>query len=54
VIVDLSQWAGQSVLLTLSTGPGPNGDFTGDLAGWGLPRIVRSPGDSCEARVVVK
>ncbi len=54
VIVDLSQWAGQSVSLTLSTGPGPNGDFTGDLAGWGLPRIVRSPGDSCEARVVVK
>ena len=54
VIVDLSQWAGQSVLLTLSTGPGPNGDFTGDLAGWGLPRIVRSPGDSCEARVAVK
>ncbi len=53
-IVDLSAWAGQTVTLTLSTGPGPNSDFTGDLAGWGLPRIVVSPGESCEAKVVKK
>jgi 4-amino-4-deoxy-L-arabinose transferase-like glycosyltransferase len=54
VIVDLSRWAGQTVSLALATGPGPNSDFTGDLAGWGLPRVVVSPGESCEARVVVK
>ena len=54
VIVDLSRWAGQTVTLALSTGPGPNSDFTGDLAGWGLPRLVKSPGDSCEARVIIK
>jgi len=54
MIVDLSRWAGQTVSLTLATGPGPSGDFTGDLAGWGLPRIVRSPGESCEARAIVK
>ncbi len=53
-IVDLSAWAGQTVTLTLSTGPGPNSDFTGDLAGWGLPRLVVSPGESCEAKVVKK
>lgn len=54
VIVDLSSWAGQTISLSLSTGPGPNGEFTGDMAGWGLPRIVRSPGESCEARVVAR
>ncbi len=54
VIVDLSKWAGQTIALTLATGPGPNSDFTGDLAGWGLPRIVRSPGATCDARVVVR
>jgi 4-amino-4-deoxy-L-arabinose transferase-like glycosyltransferase len=54
VIVDLNQWAGQTVALTLSTGPGPNSDFIGDLAGWGLPRIVQSPGASCEANVIVR
>lgn len=43
VIVDMSPWAGQSVSFTLSTGPGPASDFTGDLAGWGQPRIVRPP-----------
>jgi Dolichyl-phosphate-mannose-protein mannosyltransferase len=52
VIVDLSQWAGQAVRLALSTGPGPKNDFTGDLAGWGLPRIVQSPGSSCDARAI--
>ncbi len=54
VIVDLSRWAGQTVSLTLSTGPGLAGDFTGDLAGWGLPRLVRSPGSACESQVIVK
>jgi len=52
VIVDLSPWAGQTVSLTLSTGPGPKSDFTGDLAGWGLPRIVQSPGSRCDARAI--
>jgi hypothetical protein len=52
--VDLSRWAGQSVTLTLATGPGPNSDFTGDRAGWGLPRIVQSPGDRCDARAIIK
>jgi hypothetical protein len=54
VIVNLSRWAGQSISLGLSTGPGPASDFTGDLAGWGLPRIVKPPvnATSCEANVV--
>jgi hypothetical protein len=57
VIVNLSAWAGQSVTLTLATGPGPNSDFTGDLAGWGMPRIVVSPDQSapsCETNIVQK
>jgi len=54
VILDLSAWAGQSVALTLTTGAGPNSDFTGDLAGWGMPRIVAPPAGaaSCNANVV--
>ncbi len=54
ILVDLSPWAGQFVRLTLSTGPGPGSDFTGDMAGWGLPRIVRSPGNSCASQVVIR
>lgn len=54
VIVDLSRWAGQNVTLTLSTGPGPNSDFTGDLAGWGLPRIVSAPGAACDAAAIIR
>ena len=38
--VNLSPWAGQTVTLTLSTDPGPNGDASYDWAGWGEPRIV--------------
>jgi hypothetical protein len=39
--VDLSQWTGQNVTITLATGPGPNGDDRYDWAGWGEPRIVQ-------------
>ena len=54
VIVEVSKWAGQSIALALSTGPGPASDFTGDLAGWGLPRLVTPPQDatSCNTNVV--
>jgi 4-amino-4-deoxy-L-arabinose transferase-like glycosyltransferase len=41
--IDLSPFAGQDVVITLSTGPGPQGDFSGDWAGWASPRIVWSP-----------
>jgi len=54
IIVDLSRWAGQAVTVSLATGPGPNSDFTGDRAGWGLPRIVESPGPTCDAPVIIK
>jgi hypothetical protein len=40
--IDLAPFAGQDVVITLTTGPGPQGDFTGDWAGWGDPRIVWS------------
>ena len=38
--VDLTAWAGQEVMLTLGTTPGPAGDTTADWAGWGAPRVV--------------
>lgn len=41
-VLDLSPWSGQVVTLTLSTGPGPNGDDRYDWAGWGEPRILQS------------
>lgn len=53
VLVDLSDYAGQSVELTLFTHPGPNGDFTGDQAMWGVPRIMRAPGATCEANALI-
>lgn len=37
--LDLSPYAGQTVLLTLATGPGPNGNNIGDLAGWVAPVV---------------
>jgi hypothetical protein len=53
-IVDLSRYAGQTVQITLETGPGPNGDFIGDWAGWGMPRIVQPPvGSVCDTNAVV-
>jgi tetratricopeptide (TPR) repeat protein len=36
----LSDWAGQTVRLTLATDPGPEGDGAGDWAGWGDVRVV--------------
>lgn len=41
IFIDLSAFSGQNISLTLATGPGPHGDFTGDRAGWGIPRIMR-------------
>jgi hypothetical protein len=41
--VSLADYAGQSIILTLSTESGPAGDTTGDWAGWEMPRIVRMP-----------
>ena len=38
--LDLSQWVGQSVYLSLITEPGPNGDWTFDWAGWSDLQIV--------------
>jgi hypothetical protein len=53
-LVDLSSYGGQSVTLTLRTAPGPAGDYTGDWAGWGLPRIVRPPsGNGCDTNAIV-
>ncbi len=53
-IVDLSAWSGQNIRLVLSTGPGPNNDFTGDWAGWGQPRIVTPPNNvqACSVNAV--
>ncbi len=41
--VSLADYAGQSIILTLSTESGPAGDTTGDWSGWEMPRIVRMP-----------
>ena len=54
VLVNLSEFAGRRVRLSLWTGPGPQIDFTGDRAGWGLPRILRAPGSTCEEIAVVR
>jgi len=40
VEVPLRQYAGQTITLTLETDPGPQGDTTGDWAGWESPRVV--------------
>jgi tetratricopeptide (TPR) repeat protein len=40
VEVPLRQYAGQTITLTLETDPGPQGDTTGDWAGWDTPRIA--------------
>ena len=37
--VDLSDYSGQTISVTLETTPGPIGDVTADWAGWGEPRI---------------
>jgi tetratricopeptide (TPR) repeat protein len=42
--VDLGEWAGQTVRLTLTTDPGPHGDGGGDWAGWGDVRVVAGDG----------
>ncbi|MCP4423332.1 MAG: hypothetical protein GY803_02460, partial [Chloroflexi bacterium] len=43
VAIPLTDFTGQTITLTLATDPGPNGDFTGDWAGWETPRIVYQP-----------
>jgi hypothetical protein len=40
VDVSLAAYAGQTITLTLETDAGPNGDTTGDWAGWDSPRVV--------------
>jgi hypothetical protein len=42
--VDLGEWAGETVRLTLATDPGPHGDGGGDWAGWGDVRVVTGDG----------
>lgn len=37
----LAPFAGHDIVLTLSTDPGPAGDFSGDWAGWESPRIMQ-------------
>jgi tetratricopeptide (TPR) repeat protein len=39
--IDLSQWAGTVITLTFETGPGPDGNYDYDWAGWGEPRVVQ-------------
>jgi hypothetical protein len=39
--VDLSDYAGQTVIFIFETGTGPMGDFRFDWAGWGTPRLLR-------------
>ena len=54
VLLDLGDYSGETVRLHLITGPGPNGDFTGDWAGWGTPRIVKPPsGDTCDTNAII-
>lgn len=38
--VDLSDYAGQTITLTLETDAGPAGDIRYDWAGWGSPRLL--------------
>lgn len=40
VRISLADYAGQTITLTLETDPGPQGDTTGDWAGWETPRIT--------------
>lgn len=40
VLVDLSDYAGQTVAVTLETGVGPASDYRNDWAGWGEPRLL--------------
>jgi len=50
--VDLTPYAGRSVLLRLQTHPGPHADVHWDWASWGRPRIVR--GDRAGAHVKLR
>ena len=52
VLLDLSDQTGDEVRLTLRTQPGTALDFTGDLAGWGVPRIVTTSAQSCQAESI--
>jgi hypothetical protein len=40
--ISLAEYAGDTITLTLATENGPQGDGTGDWAGWGSPRILRT------------
>lgn len=41
--ISLGDFAGQTVVLTLESDPGPNGDFSADWSGWDSPRILVQP-----------
>jgi hypothetical protein len=43
LLVSLAPYAGKQVLITLSTDQGPQGDGTGDWAGWDSPRLLWQP-----------
>lgn len=38
--LSLAEYAGQTITLTFHTESGPNGDTTGDWAGWETPRLI--------------
>ena len=50
VDIPLDRFAGQTVTLTLQTDPGPQGDTTGDWAGWDSPRIVYVLGEAVQKK----
>jgi tetratricopeptide (TPR) repeat protein len=39
--VDIGEWAGQTITLTLTTGAGPNSNMLYDWAAWGEPQITQ-------------
>ena len=43
-VVDLSPYAGQTILLSLITEAGPQGNYSFDWAGWSTPQLVTVPG----------
>jgi len=40
-VIDLSDYAGQTVTLIFETTTGPAGDYRYDWAGWGEPRVCK-------------
>lgn len=38
--LDLARWSDRTVTLVLAVNPGPQGDPTGDVGGWGQPQVL--------------